>query len=208
MPGDWRSFCSRWRRRRLSFCKERATGKRARHLWAAGVKALARVQTTAPVRRHLGPVLSAPPEWKRSAKSTESSDDGGPLCAIFRFATEPAVAGKAAGLSRLHSGTPPTGGGERQADGCDSGLAAQFAGDGARADRRRQDNLEGESRTDPYPEFGLRPPDGSRSDSSRERGGGSPRVGQFQLAGSVQADSVADEGAPGRVQASPASRSE
>src|SRR5207245_948276 len=57
MPGDWRSFCSRWRQRRLFFCKERATGRRARRLraWGAGVKALTRVQTTAPVRV-LGPI--------------------------------------------------------------------------------------------------------------------------------------------------------
>src|SRR5207249_6967317 len=138
----------------------------------------------------------------------ENSDDGRCSCGLFRFSAEPVVKDRTAGVSGFHPGTPSTGGGERQADGRDSGLAAQFAGDGARADRRRQDNLEGESRTDPYPEFGLRPPDRSRSDSSRERGGGSPRVGQFQLAGSVQAVSVADEGAPGRVQASPASRSE
>src|SRR5438046_2702831 len=115
MPGDWWSSCNRWRRRRLSFCKERATGKFVRRFRAraAVVKTVVRVPkrtTTVPMRGRLGPVLGATHKWKSPARNTENSDDGRTRCGTFRVAHEPVVEDQAAGLSGLYSGTPSTGG--------------------------------------------------------------------------------------------------
>src|SRR5271157_1774962 len=201
----WRSFYNQWKPKRLCLCKERATGRFERPLRAdeTGVQIPYRAPRPkmTPTKARLRRALPARLTCNTFERSTENSDGSIPPTRTIRLNSRAITEKEAAGVSGMHAGTPSTGGSKRPADGCDSGVSAEFTRDGVRTHRCREDDAAGKDRTDTYPEPPRHSPDRSRPDSCCERGGGSPRVGQFQLARSIQADPIEDGGAPGGIQA-------